>query len=246
MDGCGNDAKSLSCPYHGWTYGLDGSLVARPDDPSFAAAERATHGLRALPITEKYGMIWVGPRPGMRLEVDGLLDGVARDLADYALEGYHHYETRVLRREMNWKLAVDTFCETYHLSHLHPDTVGPLFHTNRATFDAFGRNHRLIAARRTIDELRGQREDSWNVFDHTAMIYVLFPNPLLVDQFNKAAQRGGLARAGGPDDQDKSVRLVRPLGHQRGKAEFFPMGDLRGDAARLFVGSAGFDRVRAQ
>src|SRR5207253_950808 len=51
-------------------------------------------------------------------------------------------------------------------------TVSPLFHTNRATFDAFGRNHRLIAARRTIDELRGQPEDSWNVFDHTAMIYV--------------------------------------------------------------------------
>jgi len=182
VDGCGNGAKSLSCPYHGWTYGLDGGLVARPDDPSFAAAERATHGLRALPSTEKYGMIWVGPRPGMRLEVDGLLDGVAGDLADYALEGYHHYETRVLRREMNWKLAVDTFCETYHLSHLHPDTVSPLFHTNRATFDAFGRNHRLIAARRTIDELRGQPEDSWNVFDHTAMIYVLFPNTIFLFQ----------------------------------------------------------------
>ncbi len=181
-EGCGNEVKTLSCPYHGWTYGLDGSLVARPDDPSFAAAEQATHGLRALPVTEKYGMIWVGPRPGMRLDVDGLLDGVAGDLASYELERYHHYETRVLRREMNWKLAVDTFCETYHLSHLHPDTVSPLFHTNRATFDAFGRNHRLIAARRTIDELRGQPEDSWNVFDHTAMIYVLFPNTIFLFQ----------------------------------------------------------------
>ena len=45
---------------------------------------------------------------------------------------YHHYETRVLRRKMNWKLAVDTFGETYHLQHLHPDTVSPLFHSNRA------------------------------------------------------------------------------------------------------------------
>jgi phenylpropionate dioxygenase-like ring-hydroxylating dioxygenase large terminal subunit len=182
VEGCGNNAKSLSCPYHGWTYGLDGALVARPDDPSFAAAERATHGLRALPVAQKYGMIWVGARPGMRLEIDGLLDGVAEDLTSYELERYHHYETRVLRREMNWKLAVDTFCETYHLSHLHPDTVSPLFHTDRATFDAFGRNHRLIAARRTIDELRGQPEASWNVFDHTAMIYVLFPNTIFLFQ----------------------------------------------------------------
>ena len=182
VEGCGNGAKSLSCPYHGWTYGLDGSLVARPDDPSFTAAERATHGLRALPVSEKYGMIWVGARPGMRLDIDGPLDGVAADLAAYELDRYHHYETRVLRREMNWKLAVDTFCETYHLSYLHPDTVSPLFHSNRATFDAFGRNHRLIAARRTIDELRGQPEDSWNVFDHTAMIYVLFPNTIFLFQ----------------------------------------------------------------
>jgi phenylpropionate dioxygenase-like ring-hydroxylating dioxygenase large terminal subunit len=181
-DGCGSDASSFSCPYHGWTYGLDGSLVARPEDASFAAAERATHGLRPLPVVEKYGMIWVGPKPGMRLDIDSLLDGVANDLAAYGLDAYHHYETRVLRREMNWKLAVDTFCETYHLAYLHPDTVSPLFHTNRATFDAFGRNHRLMAARRTLDELRGQPEEGWNVFDHTAVIYVLFPNTIFLFQ----------------------------------------------------------------
>ncbi len=187
-EGCGpgksgsGDARSFSCPYHGWTYGLDGSLVARPDESSFAAAERATHGLRALPVVEKLGMIWVGPNPDMRLDVDGLLNGVADDLAAFGLERYHHYETRVLRREMNWKLAIDTFCETYHLSYLHPDTVSPLFHTNRATFDAFGRNHRLIAARRTIDELRGQPEEEWNVFDHTAILYVLFPNTIFLFQ----------------------------------------------------------------
>ncbi len=182
VEGCGTAMRSFSCPYHGWTYGLDGTLVARPDEPSFALAERATHGLRALPVVEKYGMIWVGPRPDRRLDVDSLLNGVADDLADYGLESYHHYETRVLRREMNWKLAVDTFCETYHLSHLHPDTVSPLFHTNRATFDAFGHNHRLIAARRTLDELRGQPEAAWNVFDHTAIIYVLFPNTIFLFQ----------------------------------------------------------------
>src|SRR6266705_676670 len=162
-EGCGADASSFSCPYHGWTYALDGSLVARPEESSFAAAERATHGLRALPVVEKHGMIWVGPTPDMPLDIDGLLDGVAKDLAAYRLDTYHHYETRVLRREMNWKLAVDTFCETYHLAYLHPDTVSPLFHTNRATFDGFGRNHRLMAARRTLDELRGQPEAAWNV-----------------------------------------------------------------------------------
>jgi phenylpropionate dioxygenase-like ring-hydroxylating dioxygenase large terminal subunit len=181
-EGCGEAARSFSCPYHGWTYGLDGALVARPDDASFAAADPAAHGLRRLPVAEKYGMIWVGLRPETRLDPDALLDGLAADLAAYRLDTYHHYETRVLRRQLNWKLAIDTFCETYHLSYLHPDTVSPLFHTNRATFDAFGPNHRIVAARRTIDELRGHPEAAWDVFFHTAMLYVLFPNTVFLFQ----------------------------------------------------------------
>src|SRR5204863_8989812 len=129
---------------------------------------------------EKYGMIWVAPRPGIRIDVDAMLGGATVDLAAYGLDAYHHYETRVLRRQMNWKLAVDTFGETYHLMHLHPDTVSPLFYSNRATFDAFDRNHRLIAALRTLDELRDQPEQEWDVFSHTAIIYVLFPSTVFL------------------------------------------------------------------
>jgi len=182
VDGSGSNARSFSCPYHGWTYGLDGALIARPEETAFPGVERAAHGLRPLPVVEKYGMIWVGARPDVALDIDLLLDGVADDVDSYGLATYHHYETRVLRREMNWKLAIDTFCETYHLSYLHPDTVAPLFHNNRATFDAFGRNHRIVAARRTIDELRGQPEEDWDVFAHTAIAYVLFPNTVFLFQ----------------------------------------------------------------
>lgn len=181
-DGCGAGARDFVCPYHGWVYGLDGTLVARPEEAAFAAAERSTHGLRPLPVVEKYGMIWAGTRPGMQIDPNAMLGGVATDIAAYGLDSYHHYETRVLRRQMNWKLAVDTFGETYHLMHLHPDTVSPLFYTNRATFDAFGRNHRMVGARRTIDELRGRPEHAWDVFDHTVIIYVLFPSTVFLFQ----------------------------------------------------------------
>lgn len=181
-NGCGDKARDFICPYHGWVYGLDGALIARPEEAAFGAAERATHGLRPLPVAEKYGFIWAGAQPGMRIDVEAMLGGVGADLASYGLDTYHHYETRVLRRQMNWKLGVDTFGETYHLRHLHPDTVGPLFYTNRATFDAFGRNHRLVAARATIDELRAQPEEAWDVYDHTAILYVLFPGTVFVFQ----------------------------------------------------------------
>ena len=182
VEGCGSRAYSFSCPYHGWTYGLDGSLIARPEEDSFPAVDRPTHGLRELPVVEKYGMVWVGTRPGVALDIDRELAGLGDELASYNLASYHHYETRTLTREMNWKLAVDTFCETYHLSYLHHDTISPLFYNNRATFDGSGRNHRMVAARRTIDELRGLPEAEWDVYFHTALVYVLFPNTVFIFQ----------------------------------------------------------------
>jgi phenylpropionate dioxygenase-like ring-hydroxylating dioxygenase large terminal subunit len=181
-NGSGSGEKDFRCPYHGWCYGLDGALVARPDENSFAAAARETHGLRPLPVVEKYGMIWVSPDPEATFDVDRMLDGMSDDLAAYGLETYHHYETRVLHRKMNWKLGVDTFGETYHLQHLHPTTVDPIFHSNRCTFDAFGPNHRMLAARKTFDSLRDQPEHEWDVFDNTVVICVLFPNTVFTFQ----------------------------------------------------------------
>jgi phenylpropionate dioxygenase-like ring-hydroxylating dioxygenase large terminal subunit len=181
-NGSGSGEKDFRCPYHGWCYGLDGKLIARPDEPSFAAAARETHGLRPLPVVEKYGMIWVSPDPEAKFDVDEMLGGMGGDLAAYGLETWHHYETRVLRRKMNWKLGVDTFGETYHLQHLHPDTVDPLFFSNRCTFDAFGPNHRMLAARKTFETLRSLPEHEWDVFDNTVVICVLFPNTVFTYQ----------------------------------------------------------------
>jgi phenylpropionate dioxygenase-like ring-hydroxylating dioxygenase large terminal subunit len=56
-EGCSTGATSFSCPYHGWTYGLDGALVARPDERSFTAVDKATRELRTLPVVEKYGIV---------------------------------------------------------------------------------------------------------------------------------------------------------------------------------------------
>jgi phenylpropionate dioxygenase-like ring-hydroxylating dioxygenase large terminal subunit len=179
-EGCGSGAGSFSCPYHGWTYGLDGKVVARPDERSFTGFDRATAGLRTLPVVEKYGMVWVCPTPEATLDVDGLLDGLATDLAAYRFDTFHHYETRVLQRRINWKLAVDTFLESYHIGALHYDTIGPLYYSNRSTFDGFGRNLRWIAPRRTIGELRNMPESRWDLIDQAVIVYLLFPNTVLV------------------------------------------------------------------
>lgn len=180
-EGCGN-AKLFVCPYHAWSYDTEGKLRGRPDDRSFAGFEKEGIGLRALPVVEKYGMIFVASTPEATFDVDALLGGAQRDLAELKLEGWHHYETRVLTRKLNWKIVVDTFLETYHLQYLHTNTVSPILHSNTTTFDAFGPSLRMVAARRTIDKLRTVPPEEWNVIPLIAGIYVLFPNTVFILQ----------------------------------------------------------------
>jgi phenylpropionate dioxygenase-like ring-hydroxylating dioxygenase large terminal subunit len=180
-EGCGN-AKLFTCPYHAWTYGTDGKLRGRPDERSFAGFDKETNGLRALPVVEKYGMIWMASTPGACIDVDAVLGGAERDLASYRLDTYHHYETRTLRQKLNWKVVVDTFLETYHLQFLHTNTVSPIIHSNTATFDGFGPSLRMIAARRNIDKLRAIPTEQWDVIPFIAGIYVLFPNTVFIMQ----------------------------------------------------------------
>jgi len=208
-EGCGV-ARDFSCPYHGWTYGLDGRLVSRPDERSFADIDKPQRGLRALPVVEKYGMIWLSPTPGAAFDIDAVLAGLERDFAPYRLESYHHYETRVLRRRINWKVVVDTFLESYHLASLHQRTVNPILYSNLGTFDAFGRNLRSIFARRTIGALREMPEAEWNLIPYSAVIYVLFPNTVFIMQGDHVETWHVFPAGDGVDESVMYVSLYTP------------------------------------
>lgn len=180
--GCKRAGNAFVCPYHGWTYALDGSLVGVTESKWFGDIDKAQHGLRPLPVAEKYGFIWVRPGGGAAIDPDAVLGDMAPEMAAYGYEGYVHYETRTLRQAMNWKLVVGTFLEGYHLKFLHRNTVGPLLRGTNATFDGYGPNLRMALPRTTFDQLRQQPEDKWNVLTHLAIVYVLFPNIVLVWQ----------------------------------------------------------------
>ena len=54
-------ASVFTCPYHSWTYDVEGALRGIPDERSFPGVRTARGGLTALPITEKHGLVWVIP-----------------------------------------------------------------------------------------------------------------------------------------------------------------------------------------
>ena len=209
-DGCGKGARRFTCPYHAWTYGIDGRLVARPDERSFAEIDRSTRGLRELPVAERYGLIWLSPTPGEAFDIEMLLGGLQRDLAAYSLQSYHHYETRVLNQRLNWKMVIDTFLESYHLQALHKDTVDPILHSNLGTFDAFGRNLRMIIARRTIGQLRELPEAQWNLIPYTAVVCVLFPNTVFIMQGDHLETWHVFPAGNGTDECMMYVSLYTP------------------------------------
>ena len=182
-EGCGR-RKSFVCPYHAWAFDLEGRLVARPEEHAFAEAPREARGLVSLPAVESDGVLWVAPEPGLALDLDSHLGTLGIELAGYGLEGFHHYKTTVLRRRMNWKLLLDTFLESYHFCVLHKDSICSIFHDNLTTFDRWGAHFRLVAARRTIEQLRGTNAATWNLLPHMVGIYVLFPNTVLVWQLD--------------------------------------------------------------
>jgi phenylpropionate dioxygenase-like ring-hydroxylating dioxygenase large terminal subunit len=125
--------------------------------------------------------VWVSPG-GAPIDLERHLGDLAPELASFRLADYHHYETRVLRQRMNWKLVIDTFLEPYHFAVLHRNTVGPIFVPNLCLFHAFGPHLRETLPRRSIVELRERPEREWDLVTHTALVYVLFPNTVFIMQ----------------------------------------------------------------
>ena len=176
---CG-EARGFTCPYHAWAYGLDGALIARPDEGSFTDAPRSAHSLTALPATEVAGMLWVRPTPGPAITLE--LGALVPELASYQLQNFHPYASRELVRKMNWKLVVDTFLESYHFCVLHRDSICSIFYHNLATFDGYGEHFRLVSPRKSIATLPSHPPADWQLLPHIVVIYVLFPNTVLVWQ----------------------------------------------------------------
>lgn len=176
--GCG-EARKLVCEYHGWSYGLDGAAIARRRDEHFA--DRPAQGLVTLPVLEADGLVWVHPDPNGEIPTQPL-HGAERELVPFALGDCELFASTEFTRELNWKLAIDTFCEAYHVGTLHRRTLAPMIHSDFAVFDAFGPHGRMIATRKSIDELPAEPDGSWDLLPHATILYFLVPNTVLVHQ----------------------------------------------------------------
>src|SRR5262245_36637467 len=103
---CGH-ANSFACPYHAWTYGLDGALLGIPGGEAFCHLDRAERSLVALPAVERFGVIWARLEPGSAWDDARWFAPVAADLEALGLGGLRVFAKRATLRRMNWKVALD-------------------------------------------------------------------------------------------------------------------------------------------
>ena len=174
-EGAGKNAAFM-CPFHNWVYSNEGELTGIPRQDHVGAIDKQCHGLIELPAVEEGGLLWVHPRADGRIDLDQQLGSLGAEIASWGFGEFIHKGETVIEGRLNWKLANDTFGETYHFSRLHKNTLGQLFHGDALSYEEFGRNHRFVIATKMIDALRTRPRDEWSLRETTNPLYYLFPN----------------------------------------------------------------------
>jgi len=120
LGGAGSGKKRIVCPYHAWTYGLDGSLLQAPHTDSLADFEPADFALKPVGLAESAGLLFANLDreaedfaalyPGFAETISGNL----HDSASFELACQYDFDIAA-----NWKIVVDNFSEGYHIPVAH-------------------------------------------------------------------------------------------------------------------------------
>ncbi len=124
VEGAGN-ARSFTCPYHSWTYGLDGRLAGAPEmdrTPGFSPAKCALPGPK-IEIWE--GFVFVNFEPKAK-PLAPRLAGLARHFRAYRIADQRGVRSFEFVVDWNWKVMCENFIEIYHHIGAHRLSLEPV------------------------------------------------------------------------------------------------------------------------
>ncbi|HZE43754.1 MAG TPA: aromatic ring-hydroxylating dioxygenase subunit alpha [Steroidobacteraceae bacterium] len=118
--GAGHCPGRIVCPYHAWTYDLDGTLSAVPHRKEFVDFSLDDFGLKAVETEVYQGFVFIRLRPGLPSVAD-MLAPYQNELALYRLEELKPLGRVTMRmRHVNWKNVTDNYSDAMHIAVAHP------------------------------------------------------------------------------------------------------------------------------
>lgn len=133
--------ETFRCPFHGWTYNLDGELIDLPEGWDFPHVEGDSHSLREVQVGTWGGFIFVNFDPNCE-PLEKFLGVLPEHFKDFNIED-RYIETHLCKRlPVNWKAAQEAFMEAYHVKETHaggqdysePTTTYDIFEPNVSRF----------------------------------------------------------------------------------------------------------------
>jgi choline monooxygenase len=121
---CGDGhASRISCPYHSWTYDLDGQLVGAPFMDKTDGFKLSDYALRPLSCQTWEGFIYVSLNPEP-LPIAEQLSELTSVIGDYRFSDYVPVFAKEESWETNWKCLVENFMDSYHIHRVHKNSFG--------------------------------------------------------------------------------------------------------------------------
>ena len=162
-------SRSFVCPYHAWTYNLEGNLKNIPGSEGFPGIDPEEHGLVQVSALEKGGIVYVMQEGDITPE---MLD----DSLDFFTPDQALFEHTTFTDEANWKLLTETAMEGYHIKSLHKDTFFPYGLDNITLVENFGAHSRVTFPFKRIEKLREIAPGKRRIDGLVTQVYLLFPN----------------------------------------------------------------------
>ncbi|MGI4792736.1 MAG: aromatic ring-hydroxylating oxygenase subunit alpha, partial [Janthinobacterium lividum] len=144
----------FTCPYHAWLYASDGTLLHVPDQESFTEVNKAECSLKSIACDVWEGFVFINLNPEQSLAE--FMGPLAERLKDVPFNAYPNIVRITASLNSNWKLAMESQGEAYHVRMLHAKTVSGMLSSKENPFvhpigwEAFGA-HRLGSVPRNPD-----------------------------------------------------------------------------------------------
>jgi phenylpropionate dioxygenase-like ring-hydroxylating dioxygenase large terminal subunit len=169
--------ETLQCPYHAWTYGLDGALLSAPRSAREGGIDRDELGLVQLRLETWGPFVFVNPDPDAP-PLEEFLEDIPDRIADAGVDvdtlAFHSRADR--EYEANWKICVENYLECYHCPVAHPGFS--------AVIDVSPDNYLLETHRWRTAQIGPTRPEPRGAYDPTGEVergqfHFLFPNTAL-------------------------------------------------------------------